>query len=388
MTQELRIGFVSVNDATDVSQWSGTPSHVLSTLRRLPVHVELYSPLSQRLKYLLAPLKIWSKIRKWSLSLDHFPLLLHSYARQISAAVRERPVDVIVSLSSIPITELKCARPIVFWTDAVFHGMHDYYDGAFASMTPSAIARGRRQEETALANCTFAVYSSEWAAASARKLTGPRKIQVIPFGASFSIDHTRSDVEQWARQRRQLRPASCELLFIGVNWERKGGAVAVETARILNESGIPARLTVVGCEPPLPLPDYVRSLGFISKQTAEGQARLKELLREADFFILPTKAEAAGVVFCEASAFGLPILSYATGGVPDYVSTGINGFCLPPETPPSGFADAIRSTLHQKNGYEALSLSAFNEYRTRLNWETSVQTLVALCQRAVDESSR
>ncbi|HEY0796070.1 MAG TPA: glycosyltransferase family 4 protein [Acidisarcina sp.] len=385
MEQELRIGFVSIQDATDVGQWSGIPAHVLSSLRQLPVHLELYSPLNQRKKYLLTPIKLLSKVRKSSISLDHYPLMLNSYASQISAYLEKRPVDVILATSSIPVTAVACAQPIVFWTDAVFHGMFDYYDGAFASMPASAVARGKHQEEASLANCTFAVYSSEWAASNARKLTDPRKVQVIPFGASFSIEQTRSDVEQWARQRRELRPGSCELLFIGVNWERKGGAIAVETARILNESGVPTRLTVVGCEPPQPLPDYVRSLGFISKGSMEGQSLLKTLLREADFFILPTIAEAAGVVFCEASAFGLPALSYATGGVPDYVRTGINGFCLPAGTPASGFAEAIRGVLHDSKGYEALCLSAFSEYQGRLNWETSAQSLVALCRRAIEE---
>ena len=71
-------------------------------------------------------------------------------------------------------------------------------------------------------------------------------------------------------------------------------------------------------------------------------------------------------MFCEASAFGLPSLSYATGGVPDYVRDGVNGACLPVGTPAEGFANAVQEMLQDADRYEALCLSAFNEYATRL----------------------
>jgi glycosyltransferase involved in cell wall biosynthesis len=382
MPPDLRIGFVSIQDATDINAWSGIPAHVLQSLRKMDVHVEVYSPLSEKSKYLLAPVKALARIRRSGVTLDHYPLVLKSYARQIARAMRERPVDVIVATSSIPVAALDCAQPIIFWTDAVFHGMFEYYKGTFGGMPPAAIQRAKRQEEAALGKCAFAAYASEWAASSARQLADPEKIQVLPFGASFAIQHTRSDVEQWARQRRQQRPGGCELLFIGVDWQRKGGAIAVETARILNELGIPTTLTVVGCRPPAPLPDYVHVLGFISKATPEGRQQLQSLLREADFFIMPTLAEAAGIVFCEASAFGLPSLSYATGGVPDYVRTGVNGVCLPTGTPAVGFAHAIQEILVDADRYESLCLGAFHEYVSRLNWDSSMHKLVELCRRA------
>lgn len=384
MQRDLRIGFVSIHDATDIHTWSGIPAHVLASLRKMDVKVELFSPLSERSKYLLAPVKAIAKIRKTNVSLDHYPLVMKSYARQIERAMRAHPVDVIVSTSSVPITALKCPQPIIYWTDAVFHGMYDYYQGAFAGVTPGAVRRAKRQEEAALNNCSVAAYASEWAASTARKLTDPKKVSVLPFGASFDVEHNASDIAQWARRKRRERPRACELLFIGVEWQRKGGAVAMETARILNERGVPTTLTLVGGDPPGPVPQYVRALGFISKSTAEGRQKMESLLRDSDLFILPTVAEAAGIVFCEASAFGLPSLSYATGGVPDYVRDGVNGACLPVGTPAEGFANAAQEMLQDAGRYEALCLGAFNEYSTRLNWDSSVSLLVDLCRRAIE----
>lgn len=384
MKQKLRIGFVSISDATDIHQWSGIPAHVLEGLRKLDVQVEVYSPLSQKMKYLMTPLKAVAKIRKQNITLDHYPLMAKSYAKQILRAIRDRPVDVIFSIGSIPVSMLECAQPIIFWTDAVFHGMHNYYSGAFAGMSPSAIQRAKHLEEAALDNCAFAAYASEWAAASARQLTDPAKIRILPFGASFDIYHTRLDIEKKARQRRKERYRELKLLFIGVDWIRKGGAIAVQTVKILNELGIPATLSIVGCTPPEPLPDFVRVWGFISKSTTEGKQQMQALLKQADFFILPTLAEAAGIVFCEASAYGIPSIAYATGGVPDYVRTGVNGVCLPVGTTAMGFAQAIQSILQDDDQFEALCVGAYDEYASRLNWQSSARGLVELCHRAVE----
>jgi glycosyltransferase involved in cell wall biosynthesis len=384
MRRKLRVGFVSVQDATDINTWSGIPSQVLACMRRLDVDVRVFSPLSQRIKYLLAPAKVMSRLNKSSASLDHYSLVVKSYGRQIADAMRRNPVDVIFSTSSIPIASLECTEPIVFWTDAVFHGMYNYYNGAFAGMSKVAIARARLLEEAALRRCTIAAYASEWAAESARLLADKSKVHVLPFGASFAIDHTREAIWEWAQKRRRERPNGCDLLFIGVDWVRKGGAVAVEAARILNEKSVRTTLTVVGCHPPGVVPDYVRVKGFISKSTAEGREQLRGLLRESDFFIMPSLAEAAGIVFCEASAFGLPSLAYATGGIPDYVRNDVNGVCLPVGSPADTFAEAILTILQDPARYESLCMGAFHEYESRLNWDSSVGALVDLCQQAVE----
>ena len=73
--------------------------------------------------------------------------------------------------------------------------------------------------------------------------------------------------------------------------------------------------------------------------------RLIQLFRGADFLILPTKAEAAGIVFSEASAYGLPSVTYATGGVTDYVRSGVNGVCIDPGGTAADFAAEIQRML-------------------------------------------
>jgi glycosyltransferase involved in cell wall biosynthesis len=94
---------------------------------------------------------------------------------------------------------------------------------------------------------------------------------------------------------------------------------------------------------------------------------------------LPTKAEASAIVFCEATAFGVPIVTYDTGGTAEYVKKGINGLCLHRDSGAADFASAIRTLLDART-YESLALRAFDEYRTRLNWGVSVKEIISICR--------
>lgn len=383
MGDRLRIGFVSLEDPNDITAWSGIPYHLLDALRRQNLSIEVLSPLKEDFRYPLLPFKLAARLSKREIEFIRFPLALRSYAKQLKNKMRGRDIDVIFSTSSVPITRLECSAPVVFFTDAIFHMLPGYYGGIWDRFTSGAIRRGRRQEEAALEQCTLAAYASNWAADGARKLNRPDKIRVVPFGASIPIDHDLRTIRQWISERLERRSSECRLLFVGVDWARKGGAIAVETARLLNEMGVNTKLTVVGCQPEGTVPEYVEVLGFVNKRSSEGQMRLEELYRKANFFILPTRAEAAGIVFCEASAFGLPSLAFRTGGVEDYVREGINGVCLPNGSGPEEFAGTIMGLLRDGDQYSALCVGAFNEYKSRLNWDSTAGALANLCREAM-----
>jgi glycosyltransferase involved in cell wall biosynthesis len=389
MSDKLRVGFVSLEDPNDVKAWSGTPFHLLSALKRQNASIMVFSPLKQNFRYPLLPFKIAARLVGKEVEFSRFRFALRSYSKQLEEKLREQSVDVVLSTSSIPITMLECYVPIVFITDAIFHMIPGYYGGVWNRLTDGAVKRGKRQEEAALERCTIGAYASNWAAEGARKLTQPSKIRVVPFGASISVDHDRGMVEKWVEERLSRMPTECHLLFVGVDWVRKGGDAAVETARLLNEMGVNTKLSIVGGRPEGKVPDFVETLGFVSKQSPEGRTQLTELYRRATFFILPTRAESAGIVFCEASAFGVPSLTLRTGGVEDYVRDGINGCCLPYDSKPESFARTIIEIIRDKDRYSALCFGAFNEYKARLNWDCTASALVNLCREAVqDQESR
>lgn len=379
MARKLRIGYAATQDARSVSTWSGTNLNILDGLSAHPdVEVELISPIGQKFRTIFLPFKYRAKFTKEFYGWEREDLALRYFAATIERVVRKKNLDVIFSPGSIVGTRLKSTIPFVFWTDANFHGMLNYYS---TNMSRRTLRQGKRQEEMALRRAEFACYSSEWAAAGARKLAAdPERVKVLPFGPNMRIEHAAQDVEAWIEKRRAAQAKRCTLLFIGVDWIRKGGKVAVETARRLNEAGIPTTLRIVGCTPPGPVPPFVELLGFIRKSEEAGYKRLIELYSTSDIFLLPSRAEAYGLVAAEAAAFGLPALVTETGGLTEIVREGVTGYRLPLEDDGTGFAEKAKLIL---GNYDAYAKNAYAEYQRRLNWETSVGRLVELLKHAV-----
>jgi len=379
----MKLAFISIEDVQDVRSWSGTPHFVLKELQRRGIDVEVISPLSRRYRYWYVPHKIIAKLTGRSLQIMRHPIALRSFARQIEHRLKRKQIDAIFSTSSVPISRLRAGVPVLYWTDAVIEGMSDYYHGDFANLSQREMRIAHDQEQAAMDRCSFAIYSSNWAARTVKnfyKITGD-KVQIIEFGANLPVDHDINDIVRFTDERLSLKKPECILLFIGVDWERKGGALAFEAARLLNERGIKTVLKVAGCD--APEASFVERLGFISKHTPEGQLRIKNLLATSTFLILPTRAEASAIVYCEAAAYGLPALSTKTGGVEDYVIDSQTGYCLPLEATGSAYADLIAKTCAEPETYRRLSLGAFERYKQILNWDVAVSSLLDLTERAI-----
>jgi glycosyltransferase involved in cell wall biosynthesis len=373
----VKIAFISVPDPRDPHSWSGIPYAILSELLRTGTEVEVIGPLSRTLRYLYLPYWAASKLTHHTYQADRESLLVSSYAREIERRMRNLRFDAIFSIGTIPIARLNRPEPITFWTDAVWDAMVDYY---YQNVGKRLNAQARSLEQHAIQKAAHAVYSSEWAVESAysRYQVNCNKLATIPFGPNLEINHGRAEVEAAIARRRS---DSCTLLFLGVDWERKGGNAAVDTARLLNQRGLKTELIVAGCKVPGEKPEFVREVGFISKRTREGQAQLAELLRSAHFLILPTSAECSAIVFSESSAFGLPILTTETGGISTYVIQGRNGIRLPLPADAEAYASNILRLFSDRAAYEEMALAGWEEYEQRLNWESSVASLLALIQR-------
>ena len=382
----MRVAFVCVGDPEDPHYWSGIPHYMLRHLVSENCEVDVIAPLSRSFRYLYMGRKLVQKIGGSRFDIERQPLALANYRNQIVRRLKESAVDLVFSPSSIPIAMLGGHIPVIYWTDAVWDIMVDYYE-AFSNLTRTSVVNGHRQEQMAMDRSAFAVYSSDWAAEGARRnyRVEPSKIRVIPFGANMDVKHDAAELLTMVKRRSRDH---CRLLFLGVEWKRKGGELAMETARLLNRAGLATTLTVTGCDPfgRSPKPAFVENLGYISKRTDAGRSKLEHLLSSSHFLILPTRAEAAGIVFCEASAFGLPCVTTDTGGLSSYVRDGVNGIRLTFEATAEDYAREIFRIFNDKHLYREMSLAGFNEYKTRLNWTTSVKSLVRLMSECIERS--
>jgi glycosyltransferase involved in cell wall biosynthesis len=372
----LRVAFVTTYDARAVRSWSGIPYHMARALALEGVAIEYIGPLEARFgKLLRARAKLQGLIGGAYLY-DRDPRVLRDYARQVEKQLAGLDVDVVFSPGTVPIAYLDTHLPIAIWTDATFGAMVDYYP-SFSGLCGESVRAGHAVEREALARVGAALYSSAWAADSAVKdhTADPTKVHVVPFGANLENEPSRSEVAALVENRPRHE---CRLLFIGVDWSRKGGDLALAVASRLTESGIPTKLTVVGCQAPeTPGSELIDCLGFIDKSTPDGEATITRLLGESHFLCLPSRAECFGVVFCEASAYGLPSISIRTGGIGSAVRHGANGYLFDRGGFVEGAVESIsRCMVDYDDMYTPLAATAYEEYQSRLNWTASTKVLV------------
>jgi len=177
----------------------------------------------------------------------------------------------------------------------------------------------------------------------------------------------------------------CKLLFLGVDWFRKGGDIALEVTKQLNQAGFSAELTVVGCLPVVDgsLPNCVKVLGFINKSTKDGREQLDRLISESHFLILPSTADCTPIVFCEANSFGVPCISTNVGGIPTVIKDGLNGKLFSLDAEIYDYCKYISDIFSNYSQYQCLALSSFNEYQTRLNWSVAGKTVKRLLSELI-----
>ena len=147
----------------------------------------------------------------------------------------------------------------------------------------------------------------------------PDKVFTVGAGANIPIPETNNTQEFDGRT----------ILFIGIDFERKGGKILLEAFRQAKSEIPDARLVIIG--PNLKgLPNGVECLGYISKDSPEGMMRLKQAYMNASVFVMPSLYEPFGVVFLEAMAHGLPCIGSDNCAMPEIIDQGETGFLVPP----------------------------------------------------------
>ncbi len=385
MADRLRIGFVTIHAAEDRSAYSGTALAMRQAFRDHP-EVDLCD--IDRLKVPLYPLwrakqaAYWFGLgsRYW---MNRQPAVLRSFAEQVAhKAASIGRLDCLVSPSSIPLAAYRGPEPTVFWTDATFDCLADFYPEA-TGFCPETRHAGNVQERAALDGCRLAIYSSQWAMNSAIRSYGanPAKLAVVPYGANARKVPLADDIPRLVADRCN---APLRLLFVGVHWERKGGPLAIATAEEIHRRGISVAIDLVGGTPASPLPSFATSHGFLSKDREDDSARLDGLFRRADMLILPTRADCVPMVIAEACAYGLPVVVASVGGVGTVVEAGVTGRLMPAQTGPGEWADAVLGIAGDRDAYAATSHAARRLYDRSLNWRTAVKTAVHLLQDSIE----
>ncbi len=380
----MRISYTTTYDVQNHASWPsnkkgnyGSNSYIAKTLENQNILIDYLGPLEKHYSWMTrSNWLFYSKLFKQDYYRWADPIICRDYARQVAQKLPRLESDIVLATEGVQtVAYLQCKQPIVLWLDTLTIDLIGYYPRL------SNICRETRNniyvtEKAAIARCQLLIFTSDWAAENAIKhyQINESKVHVIPRGANIELQPGRSATE--VENLVKSRPENiCKLVFCGISWERKGGDIAVAVTKQLNEMGCSAELTIIGCKPQIqPVPDFINIVGYIDKSKPEGESKMRQLIADAHFMILPTREDCTPNVLIEANAFGVPCLTTAIAGIPTIIKADVNGQTFALDAAIREYCDYIISQMSDYLKYQKLAMSSFNEYQQRLNWDVVGKT--------------
>lgn len=356
--RSFNLGFLSPHNPYDRRTFSGTAFFAARALAERPdIDLTLLGP--------HRPLKVLDKVlRRRRPTVD---------ADQIDVS----GLDAVVGLVATPLLDRLMTRhpnlPVLHVTDATPAFLRDAYgwkvpDNADAMETSVAVRASK------------VIFSSDALANRA-----PHDLQLpglmsetIPFGVNL---------EQLPDICPQKPPLTkLHLLFIGLDWERKGGDIAVAALEHLRTEGRAAHLTIVGrCPERFRNHPDITYAGYLNKNRPKHAEQLIQLYRNAHLLLVPSRADCTPMVLAEAMAHGTPALATDTGGISTVIGAGGTGQLLPLYTSPRDWARAITELVSRQELYDFMSDACFDRAQNVLSWPQWAAQIEHVARRAASE---
>jgi glycosyltransferase involved in cell wall biosynthesis len=161
-----------------------------------------------------------------------------------------------------------------------------------------------------------------------------------------------------------LRPREKSVLFVGRLVEKKGCGSLIEAMAVVQRRCPAADLVVIG-DGPLRADYEARAVAlgvrcrFLGVQPTPV---VRDRMSRASVFCVPSvvaatgDAEGFGMVFIEAQAMGLPVVSTVSGGIPEAVKNGETGL-LVAERDSAALAEAILRLIRDEELWKQYSLA-------------------------------
>jgi glycosyltransferase involved in cell wall biosynthesis len=362
-----KILLLTMQDPHDRRSWSGTIYYTAQALQKHCGDVSYLGSTSLTQRFLGRIFhKSMQQLLHKNFMYNHCLAVAKEYAQIVNRRLKQQAYDIIIApAGATEIAFLQTDIPIVLLEDATFALLHNYYP-QFSNLMQRSIDECHQVQRAGITNASVAIYSSAWAARSAIDTyhADPQKVHVVPFGAN--IDHAPSkDIALNARPTD-----CCRLLFLGVNWQRKGGDIAFETLLALEAMNIPAELIVCGCTPPQGVTHpKMQVIPFLDKNDERQRNELNNLFLRSHFLLLPTRGDCTPLAFSEANAFGLPVITTETGGVTEIVQNNVNGFTLPLAARGNEYAKLIAELYQDQRQYASLARTSRATFDDKLNWD-------------------
>ena len=329
MTGQPHVAVVAVGDPESPRTWSGTTTGVLASLRELGVRAQavdlsLPAPLERfllvgasaatrnRYDAEAAALTAWARGKLARSRLDGDSL---AGVIQIGTTFA-LPKDVrYVTLEDMTVRQAGVVHPV------------------FSRMSQVGIERWERRRRAIYDRAQMCAATSHWVASSLVGEYGlsSERVAVVGLGANHLVQAVPSR-RDWSSPR---------FLFVGIDWERKGGPLLLRAFARLRAQFPQASLDLVGGHPPVRA-EGVTGHGMRSRAVAGDRALIAELFARATCLAMPSLVEPFGIVHIEAASAGVPSIGSAVGGARDVIDPPHGGLVVAP-----GDEDALLTAMRQ-----------------------------------------
>ena len=379
----MRILLLSEGNAEARDSWSGSSKSIVDALRAAgqtvaTADVDLYG--MRRL--LVAALTFASERQRWRMRFRLGGIPYRFRSRNAADRIRRAtsPADVILQIGATFEPARHGSVPYALICDSNIHlarhGASTGYSEA-VSLTPTEL-RDITAREAAIYKQAAAIFTlSERTRRSFIEdfgIAGDR-VRAVYGGPNFD-----PEALQLKAQSPASRPPT--ILFVGRQFERKGGDTLLAAFRKVRDAIPDARLVIVG-------PDDLRfddpgvvSEGFIDKATTAGWERLVQLYGEADVFCLPTRFEAFGVAYIEAMHFGLPCIGTNVWAVPELIADAQTGYLVSPDDV-DALAKKLILLLRDRELARRMGNAGRQRARTLFTWSRAAERIIESLDRVV-----
>lgn len=375
-----RVLFVSEGNAETHDSWSGVSRSVVLHLRALGhevrvVDADLYG--AARVRVALRTLA-WPRKRWWV----RYHLHAAAFAARsaaCAAGVRAHPdADVILQVGAT-FEPPAGGLPVVLYCDSnIVHSLEGVATGQSEAAVLSARELRHVREREAR------VY-----ARAATILTMSHRVQ-RSFRDAFAVPAERLETVHCGpniplpvlEEPDPVRPPT--VLFLGRDFDRKGGPLLLAAFREVRTVLPDARLVVVGGRPAgsIDAPG-VEFLGVLSRDEEPSRLALDAAYRSAHVCCIPTRFEPFGTAFVEAMLYGLPCIGPNAWAVPEIIVPGETGTLVPPDDV-AALSGALLDLLRDPARSRRMGLAARRRAEREFTWESLTARISAALRRAAD----
>lgn len=366
---KIKIAFITRSDPLSVKEWSGLNFFIYKCLKNLGFKVYLIGPLNNNIRYIYLIKKFLLALFQIKFDIDRPINVSKNFSKQVQKKISNRKYNLIFTTDSSVISYLITSIPIIIWHDMDFL---TYIFNYFKNVKKSKknLLEGFICEKRSYLKAKQIILTSNWAKNQAIKRYNikNKKIKVLGFGANLFSAPTRVQIINNIHKKKN--DVVCNLISIGIDWKRKGMDKAVQLVKIMNFKGLETNLNIIGPKCPRNFLNYkkINVVGFLDKQNSVERKKMNKYLLDAHFNILFSKAEGYGVVFAEASAFGLYSVSHDIGGIDQVVVNNKNGYLFNSNDRLDLVADYLIKIFKNRKEYYLKSYNARMQFEKKLNW--------------------